>query len=88
VTGGVGGTGEGSVDGGEATDIKEELSIKVEDPLEIKENVSITVEEAIDIKEELGIKVEEAIHIKEEIPEAIVFPAIKTEHEVRLWGVS
>jgi hypothetical protein len=37
--------------------------------------------------EEDDIKVEEAIDIKEEIPEAISFPSIKTEHEVRLWGV-
>jgi hypothetical protein len=58
VTGGVGGTGEGS-DG---------------------------LEEGIYIKEE-SIKVEEAVDVKEELPEAIVFPPIKTEHEVRLWGV-
>jgi hypothetical protein len=31
--------------------------------------------------------IEEAIGIKDEIPEAIIFPPIKTEHEVRLWGV-
>jgi len=37
--------------------------------------------------EELSIKVEEAIDIKDEIPDAISFPSIKTEHEVRLWGV-
>ena len=48
--------------------------------------VSIKVEDAIDIKEEISFKVEEAIDIKDEIPEAI-FPSIKTEHEVRLWGV-
>jgi hypothetical protein len=58
VTGGVGGTGEGS-DG---------------------------LEEDMVIKEE-SIKVEEAVDVKEEMPEAIVFPRIKTEHEVRLWGV-
>jgi len=51
------------------------------------EEVSITVEEAIDIKEEVSIKVEEAIDVKDEIPQAIVFPPIKTEQEVRLWGV-
>jgi len=38
-------------------------------------------------KEEICIKVEEAINIKDEIPEAITFSPIKTEHEVRLWGV-
>jgi len=51
------------------------------------EEVSIKVEDTIDIKEEVSIKVEEAIDIKDEIPEAISFPSIKTEHEVRLWGV-
>ena len=50
--------------------------------------VSINFEGAIDIKEEeVSFKVEEAIDIKDEIPEAISFPPIKTEHEVRLWGV-
>ena len=48
------------------------------------EDVCIEVEEAIDIKEEVRIKVEGAIDIKDEIPEAISFPPIKTEHEVRL----
>ena len=48
------------------------------------EEVSINFEGAIDIKEEeVSFEVEEAI----EIPEAISFPPIKTEHEVRLWGV-
>jgi hypothetical protein len=51
------------------------------------EESSIKVEEAIDIKEEISIEVEEAIDIKDEIPEAITFPSIKTEHEVRLCGV-
>jgi hypothetical protein len=37
--------------------------------------------------EEVNIKVEEAFDIKEEIPEATTVPSIKTEHEVRLWGV-
>jgi hypothetical protein len=55
VTGGVGGTGEGSVE----------------------------FEEAMHIKEE-SIKVEESVDVKCEMPEAIVFPPIKTEHEVRL----
>ena len=36
--------------------------------------------------EEISIK-EEAIDIEDEIPEAITFPSIKTEHEVRLQGV-
>jgi len=49
--------------------------------------VSNKVEDTIDIKEEVCIKFEEAIDIKDEIPEAISFPPIKTEHEVRLWGV-
>jgi hypothetical protein len=50
------------------------------------EEFSIDFEEAIDIKEEV-IKVEEEIHLKDEVPEAISFPPIKTEPEVRLWGV-
>ena len=37
----------------------------------------------VDGTEEVSIKVEEAIDIKHEIPEAITFPSIKTEHEVR-----
>ena len=41
----------------------------------------------IDGTEGVSIKVEGAIDIKDEIPEAISFPSIKTEHEVRLWGV-
>jgi len=51
------------------------------------DDVSINVEEAIDIKEEISIKVEEAVDIKDEIPEAIIFPPIKTEQEVSLWCV-
>jgi hypothetical protein len=50
------------------------------------EEDSIKVEESIDIKEEVSIKVEEATDTKVEIPEAISFPPIKTELEVRLWG--
>ena len=38
----------------------------------------------VDGTEEVSIKVEEAIDIKDEIPEAIIFPPIKTEQEVRL----
>jgi hypothetical protein len=49
--------------------------------------VSINVEDTIDIKEEVSIKVEESVDIKDEIPEAISFPSMKSEHEVRLWGV-
>ena len=41
----------------------------------------------VDGIEEVSIKVEEAIDIKDEIPEALTFPSMKTEHEVRLWGV-
>ena len=33
------------------------------------------------------INVEVAIDIKDEIPEAAMFPPIKTEHEVSLWDV-
>jgi hypothetical protein len=51
------------------------------------EEFSIGGEEAIDIKEEVSIKVEEAVDIKNEIPEAISFPPMKSEHEVRLWDV-
>ena len=51
------------------------------------EEVGIEAEEALDIKEEVSIKVEEAIDIKDEIPEAISFPPIKTEKELRPWGV-
>jgi len=80
-------TEEVSIKVEDAIDIKEEVGIKVEDAIDIKEEVGIKVEEAIDIKEEVGIKVEEAIDIKDEIPEFILFPPIKTEHEVRLRGV-
>jgi hypothetical protein len=38
----------------------------------------------VDGTEEVSIKVEESIDIKDEIPEALIFPPIKTEHEVRL----
>jgi len=48
------------------------------------EDISIKSKEDIDIKEESNIKVEETVHIKDEIPEDIIFPPIKTEHEVRL----
>ena len=51
------------------------------------EEVSIKFEDSIDIKEEVSIKVEEAIDVKEEMPQAIIFPPIKNEQEVRLWGV-
>ena len=51
------------------------------------EEVSIEFEDTIDIKDEVSVKVEEAIDIKDENPEAIAFPPIKIEHEVRLWGV-
>ena len=65
----------------------EKVSINFEDAIDIKEEVSFKVEEAIDIKEEVSFKVEEAIDIEDEIPEAISLSPIKTEHEVRLWGV-
>ena len=51
------------------------------------EDVSIKVEDAIDIKEGVSFKVEETIDIKDELPEAISFPPMKTEREVRPWGV-
>ena len=51
------------------------------------EEVSTKVEEALDIKEEVSIKVEGGIDVKDEIIEAISLPTIKTEQEVRLWGV-
>jgi len=41
----------------------------------------------VDGTEEVGIKFEDAIDIKDDIPEAITFPPMKTEQEVRLWGV-
>jgi hypothetical protein len=37
--------------------------------------------------EEVSIKVEESIDIKDETPEAVLVQFVKTEHEVRLWGV-
>jgi hypothetical protein len=51
------------------------------------EGVSIKGEEAIDTKEEISIKVEEATDMMYEIPEFVSVPSIKTEYEVRLWGV-
>jgi hypothetical protein len=50
VTGGVGGTGEGSVK--DAIDIKKEVSIEVEEAVDIKEEVSIKFE-AVYIKDEI-----------------------------------
>ena len=41
----------------------------------------------VDGTEEVSINVEETIDIKNEMPEAIKFPPIKTENEVRLWVV-
>ena len=87
VTCDVDGTEDISIEVEGAIDVKEEVSIEVEEAIDIKEEVSIKVEEAIDIKEEVSNKVEGAINIKDEIPEAVSFPPMKTEHEVRLWGV-
>ena len=87
VTCDVDGTEEVSINFEDAIDVKEEVSFKVEEAIDIKEEVSFKVEEAIDIKEEVSFKVEEAIDIEDEIPEAISLSPIKTEHEVRLWGV-
>ena len=50
------------------------------------EENSTKFEEALDIKEDVCIKFEEAIDVKDEIPEAIMFPPIKNEQEVSLWG--
>jgi hypothetical protein len=50
------------------------------------DEISIKDEETIYIKDEGSIKVEETIDIKDEIPEAL-FPPIKTENEVRIWGL-
>ena len=51
------------------------------------EEVSTKVQEALDIKEEVIIKVEDGIAVKDESPEAISLPPMKTEQEVRFWGV-
>ena len=59
----------------------------VESDVDGSEEFSTKVEEALDIKEEVSIEVDDGIHVKDEIPEAITFPTIKTEQEVRLWGV-
>jgi len=48
--------------------------------------IETRVECDADRTEEVSIKAEEAIDMIDEIPEAIIFPPIKTEHEVRLWG--
>ena len=40
----------------------------------------------VDGTEEVSIKVEDATDIRDEIPEAVMFPPIKTELEVRLCG--
>jgi len=64
-----------------------EFSIKVEEAIDIMEEVNIKVEEASDIMEEVNIKVEDPLDIKDETREAITYSSVKTEHEVRLWGV-
>jgi len=48
---------------------------------------SIEGEEAIDVMEEVNIKVEEAIEMEDETRGAITFSSVKTELEVRLWGL-
>jgi hypothetical protein len=45
------------------------------------------VECDVDATEEVSTEVDEAVYIKDEIPEAKMFPPIKTEQEVRLLGV-
>jgi hypothetical protein len=37
--------------------------------------------------EEGSIEVDESVDVKEEDPEALEFPSIKTEPEVRVWGL-
>ena len=59
----------------------------VECDVDATEEVSTKAEEALGIKEEVNIKVEDAIDIKDEIPEAVSSPPMKTEQEVRVWGV-
>ena len=49
--------------------------------------IETSVECDVDGTEDVSIKAEEPIDMKDEIPEAIIFPPIKTEHEVSLWGV-
>jgi low affinity Fe/Cu permease len=41
----------------------------------------------VDGTEEVSIKVEEAIDIKDEMPDSLTVEEMKTENEVRLWGV-
>jgi hypothetical protein len=41
----------------------------------------------VDECEEMSNKVEEVVVVKDEIPEDITFTPIKSEREVRLWGV-
>jgi hypothetical protein len=41
----------------------------------------------VDETEEFNIKVEDPLDIKDEIPQAVSFPEIESEHEVRLQGV-
>jgi len=48
--------------------------------------IETRVECDVDGTEEVSIKAEGAIDMKAEIPESIIFPPIRTEHEVRLWG--
>jgi hypothetical protein len=48
------------------------------------EEVRIKFEDTVDIKEEFSIKVEDTTDTKDVIPEAVTFPPIKTELEVRL----
>ena len=59
----------------------------VECDVDGSEEVSTKVVEALDIKEEISIKVEDGLDVKDEIPEAVSFPTMKTEQEVRLWGL-
>ena len=58
-------------------DGSDEISIKDGQTIDVKDEVSIKVEEAIDIKDEFPGA------IKDGIPEAVTFPSIKTECEVR-----
>ena len=55
--------------------------------MDFVEREAVSCSETCVMFEEFSIKVEEAINIKDEILEPTSFPPVKTEHEVRLWGV-
>jgi hypothetical protein len=59
----------------------------LQDCMDFVESETGSCNETCSVFEEFSIKVEEAIDVKDEIPEATSFSPIKTEDEVRLWGV-